>query len=90
LAQTQISPTSVAVHVTELDFKKLALGCGGSNGRFFNVVAQATLGARCRIHVDNLLGSSLIQQLAKIHVLSLGFVEILAFNSFSQLLDRCL
>jgi len=90
LAQTQVSPTSVAVHVTELDFKKLALGCGGSNGCFFDVVAQATLGTRCLIHVDNLLGSSLVQQLAKIHVLSLGFVEILAFNRFSQLLDCCL
>jgi hypothetical protein len=90
LTQTQVSPTSVAVHVTELDLKKLALGCCGSNGRFFDVVAQATLGARCLIHVDNLFGSSLIQQLAKINVLSLGFVKILAFNSFSQLLDCCL
>jgi len=90
LTQTQVSPTSVAVHVSELDFKKLALGCGGSNGRFFDVVAQATLGTRCLVHVDNLLGSSLVQQLAKIHVLSLGFVEILALNGFSQLLDCCL
>ena len=90
LTQTQVSPTNVAAHLNELDFEKLALSCCGSNGRFFDVVAQATLGARCLIHVDNLLGGSLVQQLAKINVSSLGFVEIFAFNSVSQLLDCCL
>ena len=53
-------------------------------------MAQSALGSRSLVDVNNLLGGCLIQQLAQVVVLNLGFVKFLGFDGFSQLFHGCL
>jgi hypothetical protein len=48
-------------------------------------MAQSALGSRSLVDVNNLLGGCLIQQLAQVIVLNLGFVKLLGFDGISKL-----